>query len=131
LWPIFEVWAGHYICPKNLNFFMNMWFSTTLNTTYTMGHTIFSTLYSVGKLDERCMIDEPTIYVVFSVASRCTNFYKIPIFGDTVMPQKHILFVMWATLGSQKLLCFSFFGLDFFHKYLTKFLKHIINLKKF
>jgi hypothetical protein len=26
---------------------------TTLNTTYTMSHTISSTLYSVGKLDEQ------------------------------------------------------------------------------
>jgi hypothetical protein len=26
---------------------------TTLNTAYTVGHTIFSTLYSVGKLDEQ------------------------------------------------------------------------------
>jgi hypothetical protein len=28
---------------------------TTLNTTYTMSHTISSTLYSVGKLDEQWM----------------------------------------------------------------------------
>jgi hypothetical protein len=26
---------------------------TTLNTAYTVGYTIFSTLYSVGKLDEQ------------------------------------------------------------------------------
>jgi hypothetical protein len=26
---------------------------TTLNTAYTVGHTIFLTLYSVGKLDEQ------------------------------------------------------------------------------
>jgi hypothetical protein len=33
--PIFEVWAGHCgcnICPKNLIFSVNMWFSTTFKT---------------------------------------------------------------------------------------------------
>jgi hypothetical protein len=40
------------------------------------------------------------------LASRCTNFYKIPIFGDIVMPQKHIFLVMQAALGSQKTLNF-------------------------
>jgi hypothetical protein len=29
--------------------------SGTLNTAHTVGHTIFSTLYSVGKLDEKGM----------------------------------------------------------------------------
>jgi hypothetical protein len=36
------------------------------------------------------------------LASRSTNFYKIPIFGDTVMPQKHIFLVLRATSSSQK-----------------------------
>jgi hypothetical protein len=30
-WPNFEVWAGHCgcnICPKNIKFSVNMWFST-------------------------------------------------------------------------------------------------------
>jgi hypothetical protein len=36
-WPIFEVWAGHCgcnICPKNLQFLVNMWFSTSFKTHY-------------------------------------------------------------------------------------------------
>jgi hypothetical protein len=36
------------------------------------------------------------------LASRRTNFYKIPIFGYTNMPQKHFFFVKRAALGSQK-----------------------------
>jgi hypothetical protein len=66
------------------------------------------------------------------LALRRTNFYKIPIFGYTVMPQKYILFVMRAASGSQKTSYFlNFFGLDFFSQILNKVLKHIINLKKF
>jgi hypothetical protein len=30
--------------------------------------------------------------VVFVLASRRTNFYKDPISGDTIMPQKQIIF---------------------------------------
>jgi hypothetical protein len=36
------------------------------------------------------------------LVSRRTNFFKIPIFGDTVMPEKHIFFVMEAASGNQK-----------------------------
>jgi hypothetical protein len=36
------------------------------------------------------------------LASRCTNFYKIPIYGYTVMPQKHFFFVKQAASGSQE-----------------------------
>jgi hypothetical protein len=36
------------------------------------------------------------------LASRRTNFYKIPIFGYSVMPQKQIFLVMLAISGSQK-----------------------------
>jgi hypothetical protein len=48
------------------------------------------------------------------------------------MPQRHIFFVMRATLGSQ----FFFFknnnlGWIFFQIFFDKVLKHIINLKKF
>jgi hypothetical protein len=62
------------------------------------------------------------------LASRRTNFYKIPIFGYTVMFQKHIFFVMRASLGKKKTFYFlTFLGWIFFHKVL----KHIVNLKKF
>jgi hypothetical protein len=43
------------------------------------------------------------------LASRRTNFYKIPIFGSTIMPQKHIFLVMWVVLGSQKTFYFLTF----------------------
>jgi hypothetical protein len=57
------------------------------------------------------------------LASRRTNFYKIPIFGDTVMPQKHIFLVMQAVSSNQKPFYFlTFLGWIFFHKSLTKFL---------
>jgi hypothetical protein len=36
------------------------------------------------------------------LASSCTNFYKIPIFGYTVMRQKQFIFVKQETSGSQK-----------------------------
>jgi hypothetical protein len=48
-------------------------------------------------------------HVVFVLASRRTNFYKIPIFGYIVMPQKHIFLVKRAALGSQKKKIFFFF----------------------
>jgi hypothetical protein len=38
------------------------------------------------------------------------------------MPQKHFLSIMRVASGSQFFLYFSFFGLDFFNKFLTKFL---------
>jgi hypothetical protein len=36
------------------------------------------------------------------LASRRTNFYKIPIFGLGVMPQKQNSFILWATRATQK-----------------------------
>jgi hypothetical protein len=36
------------------------------------------------------------------LASRRTNFYKIPIFGYTVMPQKHFFFVKRVASSNQK-----------------------------
>jgi hypothetical protein len=38
-------------------------------------------------------------HVVFILASRRINFYKIPIFGDNIVPPKHFFFVMGAALG--------------------------------
>jgi hypothetical protein len=43
------------------------------------------------------------------LASRCTNFYKIPIFGLGVMPQKHNSFVLGATWATKK----TFYSLTF------------------
>jgi hypothetical protein len=56
------------------------------------------------------------------LASRCTNLYKIPIFGYTNMPQKHFFLSSGQLRAAKKLISFNFFGLDFFHKFLTKFL---------
>jgi hypothetical protein len=57
------------------------------------------------------------------LASRRTNSYKIPIFGDTNMPQKHIFCVMRAVLGNQKTFYFlTFLDWIFFHKFFKKFL---------
>jgi hypothetical protein len=62
-------------------------------------------------------------HVVLVLASRYTNFYKIPIFGYIVMPQIHFFLVIRAASGSPKnFLFFNFFGLNFFHKFLTKLL---------
>jgi hypothetical protein len=36
------------------------------------------------------------------LASRRTKFYKIPIFGSAIMPQKHNYFELWAASGSPK-----------------------------
>jgi hypothetical protein len=41
--PLDSSWLSLYPQMKN----------TKVNTTYTVGHTIFLTLYSVGKLDEK------------------------------------------------------------------------------
>jgi hypothetical protein len=57
------------------------------------------------------------------LASRRTNFYKIPISGYTVMPQKHIFLVMRAALGSQKTSYLKKNWVGFFyHRFLTIFL---------
>jgi hypothetical protein len=55
-----------------------------------------------------------TLNTVFSIASRCTNFYKIPIFDLGVMPQKQNSFVLWVAWVAKKLLLKNKFGLDFF-----------------
>jgi hypothetical protein len=48
------------------------------------------------------------------LASRCTIFYKIPIFGYTVMPQKHFFLGHTGSFGQPKNFLFhNFFGLDF------------------
>jgi hypothetical protein len=84
---------------------------------------------------------QPIVYAIFVqkisnfwwtcglvLASRHTNFYKIPIFGLAIMPQKHNYFELRATSGSQKTFYFStFLGWIFFHKFLTKFLKLVFN----
>jgi hypothetical protein len=65
------------------------------------------------------------------LASKCTNFYKIPISILGAMNQKQIYFGVWATRATKKLfifqlfwveIFFNFFGLNFFHKFFTKFL---------
>jgi hypothetical protein len=49
------------------------------------------------------------------LASRSTNFYKIPIFGLGVMPQKKNSFDLGAVWATKKtFLFFNFFELDFF-----------------
>jgi hypothetical protein len=56
------------------------------------------------------------------LASRRNNFYKIPISGLGIMPQKQNYFELWAASGNQKTFYFkTFFGWIFFHKFLTKF----------
>jgi hypothetical protein len=57
------------------------------------------------------------------LASRRTNFYKIPISGLAIMPQKQNYFELRAASGSQKTFYFkTFLGWIFFRKFLTKFL---------
>jgi hypothetical protein len=57
------------------------------------------------------------------LASRRTNFYKIPIFGLGVMPQKQNSFVLGAAQATTKTFYFlTFLGWIFFHRFLTKFL---------
>jgi hypothetical protein len=57
------------------------------------------------------------------LASRRTNFYKIPISGSAIMPQKQNYFELWAASGNQKTFYFlTFLDWIFFHKFLTKFL---------
>jgi hypothetical protein len=49
------------------------------------------------------------------LASRRTNFYKIPIFGYTVMFQKHFFFGQASSFGQPKnFFVFNFFGSDYF-----------------
>jgi hypothetical protein len=50
---------------------------------------------------------------------RCTNFYKILIFGLGIMPQKQNPSELRATWATKNFLFFNFFELDFFHKFLT------------
>ena len=57
------------------------------------------------------------------LASRCTNFYKISIFGCTIMLQKHFFFGHIGSFGQPKNFLFhNFLDLIFFHKFLTKVL---------
>jgi hypothetical protein len=58
-----------------------------------------------------------------ALASRRINVYQIPIYGNIVMSPKHSFFCHVGSFGQPKNFLFSnFFGLDFFHKFLTKFL---------
>jgi hypothetical protein len=55
--------------------------------------------------------------------SRRTNFYKIPIFGLGVIPQKQNSFILRAGRAAKKTFYFfTFSGWIFFHRFLTKFL---------
>jgi hypothetical protein len=66
------------------------------------------------------------------LASRRTSFYKIPIIGLAIMPQKQNYFQLRALLGNQKhFILFNLFGLHFFSEILNKVLKNILNMKKF
>jgi hypothetical protein len=57
------------------------------------------------------------------LASRRTNFYKIPIFGLGIMPQKQNSFVLGTARAAKKTFYFlTFLDWIFFHKFLTKFL---------
>jgi hypothetical protein len=58
------------------------------------------------------------------LASRCTNFYNILIFGLKVMPQKQNPCELRAARAGQKTFYFlTFLSWIFFNKFLTKFLK--------
>jgi hypothetical protein len=48
------------------------------------------------------------------VASRCTNFYKIPISSLGAMPQKQNYFEDQATWAAKKLLILKLFWVEFF-----------------
>jgi hypothetical protein len=48
------------------------------------------------------------------LALRRTNFYKIPIFGLGVMPQKHNSFVLGAARATKKLFILKLFWVGFF-----------------
>jgi hypothetical protein len=56
------------------------------------------------------------------LASVRTNFYKIPISSLGAMPQKQYYFEVRTARASKNFLFKNFFGLDFFHKFLTNFL---------
>jgi hypothetical protein len=62
------------------------------------------------------------------VASRLTNFSKIPICGDTTQLKKHIFIIMWV---AHSLFIKNFSRLVFFSSIIYKVLKHIMNFKKF
>jgi hypothetical protein len=50
---------------------------TALNTTYTMGHTIFLTLYSIGKLDEKWMKMDKNLSIWMKIVEMNENvIYK-------------------------------------------------------
>jgi hypothetical protein len=62
-------------------------------------------------------------HVCLVLASRCTNSYKILIFGLGVMPQKKNYFKFRAPRADQKTFYFlTFLSWIFFHRFLTKFL---------
>jgi hypothetical protein len=48
------------------------------------------------------------------LASRCTDFYKIPIFNLGAMPQKQNYFEVRAARAANFILFKNFFGLEFF-----------------
>jgi hypothetical protein len=56
---------------------------------------------------------------VFGVASKCTNFYKIPISSLGAMPQKQNYFEVRATWAAKNFYILMFLGWIFFHKLLT------------
>jgi hypothetical protein len=57
------------------------------------------------------------------LASRCTNFYKIPIFNLGAMPQNQNYFEVRAARAAKKLFIFKLFWVGiFFHEFLTKLL---------
>jgi hypothetical protein len=51
---------------------------------------------------------------------RCTNFYKIPIVGFTVMPLKTLFSSDAGSFGQPKVLLFNFSGLDFYSSSTSK-----------
>jgi hypothetical protein len=56
------------------------------------------------------------------LASRCTNFYKIPISNLGAMLQKQNYFEVRAARAAKNFLFFNFLAWIFFHKFLTNFL---------
>jgi hypothetical protein len=53
-------------------------------------------------------------HVVLVLASRCTNFYKIPIFSLGAMSQKQNNFEVWAARAAKKLFILKLFWVEFF-----------------
>jgi hypothetical protein len=62
------------------------------------------------------------------VASRRTNFLKIPICWDTTQLKEHIFIIMWV---ANSLFIKNFSRLVFFSSIINKVLKHIMNFKNF